>query len=116
MTLMLIRFDPGDQFPYLVIWFPFVFDWRLDDAMTMLGQKCRSTVTVGTFTSLHLQSFRKVRTAIHTLYQLASFGSDGIFMELTLLLVIGSELFMKQGMDVNCALFYATAPTVSSRC
>ena len=104
-----------DQFPYLVIWFPFVFDWRLDDAMTMLEQICRSTVTLGTFTSLHLQSFRKVRTAIHTLSQLASFGSDGIFMELTLLPVIDSELFRKQGMDVDDALLYASAPAVSSR-
>ena len=83
--------------------------------MTMLEQICKSTATLGTSASLHLQSFRKERNAILTLSRRASFRNGGIFMKLTLLPVIGSELLMEQGMDVDCALFYAATPCISPR-
>ena len=83
--------------------------------MTMFEQICKSTATPGTTTSLHLRSFRLERNAILTLSRCTSFGSGGTFMNITLLPVVGSELLMEQGMDVDSALFYAATPCISSR-
>ena len=56
MILMHIRFDLGNQSPYLVIWFAFVVYCGQDDAMTMLAQICRSVTTYRNSARLLLQS------------------------------------------------------------
>ena len=86
----------GNQFPYLVIWFPFVFGRNDDDVMTMLPRICRSTVTAA------------IWTAAHTLSWFVSFVTDGISMKLTLLPV-------NLDMNVSYASLNATSPTVFPR-
>ena len=43
----------GDQFPYLVIWLPSVFNRGEVDAMTMYPRICRSTVSAATNRTCH---------------------------------------------------------------
>ena len=92
MMLMLINFGPGYQFPYLVIWLPFVFSCRQYDVMTMLVQICKSATTPRAITGLLLQSSSQRRIATTTLSRCASFSWGGTNMDIILLPIFGLGL------------------------
>ena len=115
MMLMLICFGPGNQFPYLVIWFPFVFGCRQADVMTMEEQICKSATTSRATTGLLLQSSCPRSVAVTTLSRFASFLSGSINMDITLFPVFVLDLLMKHCMEMDRTLFTATATGISSR-
>ena len=111
--LMLICFGPGNQSPYVVIWFPFVLSCRQADAMTMEAKICKSASTFKATPDLLLHLLCPGSVAFSKSFLLLMRSRR--FMGNILFPAFGLGLVMKHGMELRRALFDTTTAGTTFR-